>query len=193
MRSTLDGECEIEVKTDRKETMNSRNKLMLGAGLGAVVLAVTAYAAVFNLLAVGTLPDSEIIGGPATVTFRQLLMDPNEESLWHYHPGVLISVIKRGSVTVEDGCGEEETYTAGQSFEAIGGRVHRAKAGADQLEEYNVFIRPEGMPTGVTLPERRCGPPRSRHECTHGGWTTFTHPTNFKNQGDCIQFVKNKD
>jgi uncharacterized delta-60 repeat protein len=33
------------------------------------------------------------------------------------------------------------------------------------------------------------GPPTSKEECKHGGWRTFNIPREFKNQGDCIQFV----
>jgi quercetin dioxygenase-like cupin family protein len=172
-----------------KEIMRSRKGLVLGAGLGVVILAVAAHAAVMNILTVGTTRYSEIINGPATVTFRQLLMDPQEVTGWHYHPGVMISVIKRGTVTVEDGCGEADVFKAGQAFEAIGERVHRAVNGAEQLEEYNTFISPEGMPITVQVPERRCGPPRSRNECMRD-WMTFTHPRSFSNQGDCIQYVQ---
>jgi hypothetical protein len=32
------------------------------------------------------------------------------------------------------------------------------------------------------------GPPRTKGECTHGGWRTFNNPV-FKNQGDCVSFV----
>jgi uncharacterized delta-60 repeat protein len=33
------------------------------------------------------------------------------------------------------------------------------------------------------------GPPTNKEECKHGGWRTFNTPRDFKNQGDCIQFV----
>lgn len=169
--------------------MTFRRKLVLGAALSIVTIA-SAYAAVFTILATGTTPFSEIIGGPATVTFRQLLMDPNEVSGWHYHPGVMISVVKRGSVTVEDGCGGESTFIAGQAFESVGERVHRAKAGPEQLEEYNTFIAPEGMAMTVQVPEKRCGPPKNRRECTNGGWMDFNHPRTFSSQEDCILYVR---
>ena len=170
--------------------MQSRKKLALGVGLSVLILAVAAYGAVMNILAVGTTSYSAVINGPATLTFRQLLMDPQEVSGWHYHPGTLISVVKRGTVAVEDGCGGEDVHNVGDAFEAVGERIHRAKAGAEQLEEYNLFITPQGMPPTVQVPEKRCGPPISRQECRQGGWTDFDHPRRFANQGECIQFVR---
>ena len=120
----------------------SKRGIALGAGLGALILALAAHAAVMNILAVGSTPYSEVINGPATLTFRQLLMDPNEVSGWHYHPGTLISVVKRGTVAVEDGCGGDDVHNVGDAFVAVGERIHRAKAGAEQLEEYNLFVTP---------------------------------------------------
>ena len=171
-----------------------RNKLALVVGLSVVVLfGVIAYAATSVILAVGTIPHSELIDGPATVTARQLIIPPGEVGAWHYHPGTLISVVKRGTVTIEDGCGGEETFTAGQAFEQIGGRVHRAKnLGDEEVEEYNMFIVPEGSPFTVNIPnnEGRCGPPQSVNECRDGGWMNFTHPRNFTSQRDCKQYVR---
>jgi len=35
------------------------------------------------------------------------------------------------------------------------------------------------------------GPPTNKNQCKKGGWQTFNIPREFKNQGDCIQFVNN--
>ncbi len=171
-----------------------RKKLALAVGLSVVILfGAVAYAATSNILAVGTMPHSEVIGGPATLTARQLLIPPGEVGGWHYHPGTLLSVVKRGAVTIEDGCGGEETFTAGQAFEQIGGRVHRAKnLGAEEVEEYNMFVNPQGTLLTVNIPERRCGPPKDVNECTDGGWMNFTHPRSFDSRRDCVQFVRNQ-
>ena len=170
--------------------MKRRRKLIAGAAVVALFVGVTAHSAVMNILAVGTTTYSEVINGPATLTFRQLLMDPGEVSGWHYHPGTLISVVKRGTVAVEDGCGGEDPHNTGEAFEAVGERVHRAKAGGEQLEEFNLFITPQGMMPTVQVPEKRCGPPVSRQECKRDGWRDFDHPRRFANQGDCIEFVR---
>ena len=172
--------------------MKPRYRFALGAAL-AVVVVFAAHAAVMNILATGTTRYSEVINGPATLTFRQLLMDPNEVSGWHYHPGTLLSVVKRGTVAVEDGCGGEDVHEVGAAFEAVGERVHRAKAGPEQLEEYNLFVTPEGKMPTVQVPEQRCGPPVSRNECRQGGWRDFSHPRPFANQGECIKAVRRTD
>ncbi|MBA2527256.1 MAG: cupin domain-containing protein [Pyrinomonadaceae bacterium] len=172
-----------------------RNKLALVVGLGLILLGGTAYAAVIVLLAVGTIPQSELFDGPATVTVRTLTMAPGEVLAWHYHPGYAFNVIKRGALTVEDGCGGEETISAGQAFEELDGRVHRAKnLGTEEVEVYNTFIVPGGNPTTVNIPnnERRCGPPRSVSECQDHGWLNFSHPRGFSDQDDCVQYVNHR-
>jgi hypothetical protein len=130
------------------------------------------------------------------VTVRQLTIAPGEVLAWHYHPGHAYNVIKRGTLTAEDGCGQEEVFTVGQAFEEVDGRVHRAKnLGNEEVEVYNTFIVPEGQPTTVNIPnnERLCGPPRSANECENGGWMSFTYPRSFRNQGDCKQYVNRRD
>jgi len=173
--------------------MNSpKNKMTLGVVLTiTAIVAIVAYAATTNVIAVGTIPQSELFDGPATVTVRELLIAPGEVLAWHYHPGRAYNVIKRGTLTAEDGCGEVEVLTPGQAFEEVDGRVHRAKnLGTEELEVYNTFIVPQGNPTTVNIPnnERRCGPPKNVSEC-QSGWINFTHPRTFSNQGDCIQYI----
>lgn len=41
---------------------------------------------------------------------------------------------------------------------------------------------------GLTL-HSGVGPPTSKDQCKDGGWQSFDTPRQFKNQGDCIQFV----
>ena len=169
-----------------------RTKLALLVAISLVALGIVAYAATVVIVAVGNTPHSELLGGPATVTFRTIALAPGEVSSWHYHPGPVINVVTRGTVNVEDGCGGEEAFTIGQAFETIGGRIHRAKnLGTDESFEYNTFIVPQGSPLTVNIPnnERRCGPPRKVDHCKNGGWVSFTHPRSFSNQGDCIQYI----
>src|SRR5882724_12178719 len=107
-----------------------RIKLALVIGLSLIILSgVIAYAASTVILAVGTSPQSEFVNGPATVTVRTLTITPGEVLAWHYHPGYAFNVIKSGTLTVEDGCGGEQTLTPGENsaFEELDGRVHRAK------------------------------------------------------------------
>jgi quercetin dioxygenase-like cupin family protein len=118
---------------------------------------------VINVLALGTISDSQLFGGPATVTARTLTIRPGEVLAWHYHPGYAFNVVKSGTLTVEEGCGGEESLTPGQAFEEMEGHVHRAKnlSTTEDVVVYNTFIMPQGKPTTVNIPgnERRCGPP----------------------------------
>ena len=175
------------------KTKLPRRRLALIVGLSIVgLLGVIAYAATPTILSVGTTPHNDVLDGPATVTFRNLVTPAGEVGTWHYHPGQVFNAVKRGSITVEDGCGGSETFTPGQAFETIDGRVHRAiNPGLDECEDYNVFFNPPGTPLTVFIPnnERRCGPPKSVNECKNGGWANFTHPVSFSNQGDCMESV----
>jgi hypothetical protein len=84
------------------KTSPLRNKVVVAVGLSVIALSgVIVYAAVTpTILGVGTTPHSEVLGGPATVTFRNLLTTPGDVGAWHYHPGKMVNIVKRGSVTV---------------------------------------------------------------------------------------------
>jgi len=175
----------------------TRRARVIAISCAILLTAVTAYAAVTVILAVGTIPHSELFDGPATVTVRTLTIAPGEPLQWHYHPGYAYNVVKSGTLTVEDGCGgEEETLTPGQAFEEMDGRVHRAKnlSATEPVVVYNTFIVPEGKPTTRNIPnnERRCGPPIDADECKDDGWLKFTHPSSFINQGQCIDYVRHR-
>lgn len=170
----------------------SRRALVLSA-LGITLLAGTVYAAVTVILAVGTIPESELFGGgPATVTVRTLTINPGESLAWHYHPGYAFNVVKSGVLTVEEGCGGEQNLGVGEAFEEVQGHVHRAKnLTTEPVLVYNTFIMPQGQPTTVNIPnnERKCGPPSTVDDCLVDGWMNFTHPQPFENQGQCVKWV----
>jgi quercetin dioxygenase-like cupin family protein len=187
---------EVKRRTIMK-TNHLRNKLALAVGLSIVILAgVIAYAATPNILAVGTIPHSELFDGPATVTVRTLTIGPGEVLQWHYHPGYAYNVVKSGELTVEEGCGGEVTLRPGDAFEELDGHVHRAKnlSATENVVVYNTFIVPQGKPTTVNIPnnERRCGPPSDANECKDDGWMTFNQPRGFSDQGDCVQYVRHR-
>ena len=178
------------------KTNASLKRVVIVVALGVALLGIPAYSAVIEVIAVGTIPHSELFDGPATVTVRKLTIRPGEVLAWHYHPGYAYNVIKSGTLTVEDGCGGEETLTPGQAFEETDGRVHRAKnlSTTEDVVVYNTFIVPQGKPTtmNITNNERRCGPPSNVNECSDDGWMMFTQPRSFSNQGDCVQYVRHR-
>jgi len=170
--------------------------VVIAISLGVVVWAAIVYAQTTNVLAVGTIPNSQLLDSPATVTVRTLTINPSSSLSWHYHPGYAFNVVKSGTLTVEDGCGREETLNPGDAFEEMDGRVHRAKnlSATEPVVVYNAFIMPQGKPTTRNIPgnERRCGPPENVDECKNDGWLTFNHPQTFIDQGQCVDFVRHR-
>lgn len=167
--------------------------------ISAAVLAVggtIAYAAIALFRYDGISDYIGLQGGPAVVTARVLNTPVGETNGgWHYHPGYVYNVVTQGTITVEDGCGEINQYSAGQAFETSEGRVHRAyNLGSVDAIEYNMFVGPPGRPIGVNIPnnEHRCGPPSTVEECRYDGWQTFNHPALFVNQGACVAYVNKR-
>jgi hypothetical protein len=174
---------------------SSRIRLPLVIGLSLLVIGVV-YAAIALELCVGTSNHIGVWKGPATLTARTLKTPVGETTgAWHYHPGYVYNVVRQGTITVEDGCGGVQAYSAGQAFETSEGRVHRAyNLGNEDEIEANMFINPPGRPITVFIPnnEQRCGPPSSVDECMGDGWTTFNFPSPFANQGQCIDYVNRR-
>jgi hypothetical protein len=171
----------------------TRIKLMLLIAVGLLAIAGVVKAGIIPvILGSGVNAYAPLVGGPATVTFRQLTTTPGDVGTWHYHPGSVHNVVTSGAIKIEDGCGGSSTFAAGQAFETSEGRVHRAiNEGAVDATEYNVFIREEGKPLTRFIPgnERRCGPPSTVNECKEEGWRQFDFPNTFPNQGSCIEYV----
>jgi quercetin dioxygenase-like cupin family protein len=169
----------------------SRKRVVIAATLGALALGVTAYAALNNTIGVGVLEYSEAIGGPATITMRTLTIAPGEVLGWHAHPGAgAYTIVTRGTLTVEDGCGLETVYEPGEAFIEPAHRVHRGKnLGTEAVVTAQTFIVPLGEGTTHSLSGLQCGRPLVASECRNGGWTSFDYPHPFANQGDCEQFV----
>ena len=172
----------------------SRIKMTLAIGAGLLVISGgIAYATIIPvILGIGTNSNAPLVGGPATVTFRQLTTTPGDVGAWHYHPGFVHNVLTAGTIKIEDGCGDAPSYSTGQAFETSEGRVHRAiNEGTVDAVEFNVFIREAGKPLTKFIPnnERRCGPPSTVDECMNDGWMAFDFPNTFANQGSCIKYV----
>jgi len=178
----------------------NRSRIIRIVSLAAAVLAVgsvVAYAAIVVFRYDATSPYIGLRGGPAQVTARILRTPVGEiTGAWHYHPGYVYNVVTQGTITIEDGCGEINQYSAGEAFETSEGRVHRAyNLGFEDALEYNMFVGPQGRPIGVNIPnnEHRCGPPSTVEECKDGGWATFNHPAPFGDQGACVAYVNHRE
>jgi quercetin dioxygenase-like cupin family protein len=170
----------------------SRRRIVTAGALGALAIGATAYAALNNTIGVGALEYSEAIGGPATITMRTLTIAPGEVLGWHAHPGIgAYTIVTKGTLTVEDGCGFETVYGPSQAFVEPPGRVHRGKnLTAGDVVTAQTFVVPLGDGTSHALSGPRCGRPLVAAECNNGGWASFDYPYPFANQGDCEQYVK---
>jgi len=177
-------------------TTNASRMKLTSVIIGVVLLLAGAmYAAITLELYVGTSDYIRLWKGPSTLTARTLKTPAGETGPWHYHPGYVYNVVRQGTITVEDGCGIANSYSAGQAFETSEGRVHRAinQGDVDAIES-NMFVGPPDRPITVFIPnnERRCGPPSSGDECKDGGWASFNHPSPFVNEGQCIEYVNHR-
>ena len=164
-------------------------------GLGALVLVggvTSVYAATSVISGVGTIAHFEPFDGPATMTARSLFIDANEVLSWHQHPGIAYTIVKTGTLTVEDGCGGVVVYPQGTAFVEPPGRVHRGIAGDVPVETVQTFVVPAGSAFSVTVP-KACGAPLVVDECKGDGWEAFTYPRTFSNQGDCVTYVHQGD
>jgi hypothetical protein len=105
---------------------SSKIKVTSVIGVSLLVIGVV-YAAVPLELWVGTRDHIGLWNGPSTLTARTLKTPVGEATgPWHYHPGYVCNAVSQGTITVEDGCGGVQAYSAVQAFETSEGRVHRA-------------------------------------------------------------------
>ena len=165
--------------------------------IGVVVLLLggvaVAYAATSVVRGVGTMAQYDPFHGPATMTARSLLIDANEVLPWHQHPGIgAYTIVRTGTLTVEDGCGGEVVYPEGSAFIEPPGRIHRGKAGDAPVETVQTFLVPSGSGFSVNV-AKGCGAPLEVDECKGDGWSAFTYPRIFSNQGDCVTYVQRSD
>ncbi len=69
--------------------MTIRKGLVIAFSFGALILGITAYAAVNTTIAEGVYSYFEAFDGPASTRMRTLTIAPGEILGWHNHPGVL--------------------------------------------------------------------------------------------------------
>lgn len=169
-----------------------RKGLVFALSFGALVLGVSVYAAVNNTIADGVYSYFEAFDSAASTRMRTLTIAPGEILGWHNHPGVgAYTIVKEGTLTVEDGCGFETVYTKGQAFLEHPGRVHRGKNLTNEpVITAQMFIVPLGTPYTIDTGQV-CGRPIRVEECKGKGWTKFNYPRAFNSQGDCMSSVIN--
>lgn len=189
--------CIFIINSRRKPEMQwitLRKGVFASIGIGALIVGFSVYAATNVTIAEGVYQYFEEFGGPASTRMRTLTIAPGEVLGWHNHPGVgAYTIVKQGTLTVEDGCGFEHVYTQGQAFLEPAGRVHRGKnLTADTVITAQMFIVPFAIPPVYTIDTGQvCGRPLNVDECMNGGWQHFNYPRTFDSQNACTKFVIN--
>lgn len=137
-----------------------RNGLLIFFALGALFVGFGVYASTTNTIADGVYAYLEQFGGPAQTRMRTLTIAPGEALAWHNHPGIgAYSIVKEGTLTIEDGCGNETVYVAGQAFFEPPGQIHRGKnLGTVNVVTAQTFIVPIKTPYTIEV-SRECTQP----------------------------------
>ncbi len=78
-----------------------------------------------------------------------------------------------------------KTWTLSDSSDVIGVTVGGNRYGWFATNEFS-FLAIDNSRLDVPV-----GPPTSADQCKKGGWEQFNTPRTFKNQGDCVSFVRN--
>jgi quercetin dioxygenase-like cupin family protein len=97
--------------------------------------------------------------GRTDVVFRHVVLAPGGSTGWHYHPGELIAVVHKGTLTrtLED-CSVEAS-SAGQALvEPSGDRhIHIGRnLGTEPVELYITYVIPAGAPLSIDATDPGC-------------------------------------
>ncbi len=97
--------------------------------------------------------------GPTDVVVRTITIAPGGSTGWHHHPGQLIAVVQKGTLSrTLDDC-SVETTTAGQSFIEPSGAEHRhigRNLGSEPVVLYLTYMLPTGSPLSVDADAPAC-------------------------------------
>jgi hypothetical protein len=158
-----------------EEGMNKRKSILVAAiGLAAVaVFSVTALATAGsgfhpdpNPALRGTLPNDIHLNadrikfqtkGAADVGVQTITVDGGGNSGWHTHPGFVLAVLQKGSVSITVGC-STTTYTVGQSFYETGTTpiIARNASATQEAIVRATYIVPKGSPTRLEANPPTC-------------------------------------
>lgn len=98
-------------------------------------------------------------GGQTDVVVRHIVIEPGGSTGWHYHPGELIAVVHRGTLTrtLED-C-SVQANSAGQSFVETAGDRHAhvgRNLGTEPVELYVTYVIPASAPLSIDAADPGC-------------------------------------
>ncbi len=114
-----------------------------------------------TVLAQGSTPDHVKVGtdGPTEFVIRQITIQPGGSTGWHYHPGTLLAIVHKGTLTRTDAHCRSVSYPAGQSLvEPSGSReVHIGRnLGGEPVEVYVTYVDPASSPLSMDAPDPGC-------------------------------------
>ena len=106
-------------------------------------------------------------GGRPTSWSRHIVIETGDSPGWHYHPGELIAVVHKGTLTrtLED-C-SVQTNSPGQSFVETAGDKHAhvgRNLGAEPVELYVTYVIPARAPLAIDAADPGCS------QSTPGHW-----------------------
>src|SRR4051812_7065150 len=151
--------------------MSRRTRMFIGlVGVAVVALAGAAFATpptgfTTTLLARGTVTDlharhdgirvSSRHGGPADVAVATVTIDPGGSSGWHHHPGIVLVVVRSGTLTFYDKNCRGDVHHAGESFIESSDSPGLAKnTGTETVVVEATFIVPVSTPPAPPTPLR---------------------------------------
>lgn len=146
-----------------------RSRRLFAAVAVLLVFAVAAFASFTSIFVVNGViePTSDAIGVPdvppiignVVVSIREATFSPGGATLWHYHPGPTYAVVKSGTFTEDRGCGNIDTYSAGQAFfDAPGEIVQGRNEGSDPVDLYWTVVAPQDKPFNTVVSGPVCHP-----------------------------------
>jgi quercetin dioxygenase-like cupin family protein len=97
--------------------------------------------------------------GQTDIVVRHIVIEPGGSTGWHYHPGELIAVVHKGTLTrtLED-C-SVQTDSPGQSFVEAAGDSHAHSGrnlGTEPVELYVTYVIPAGASLSIDAPDPGC-------------------------------------
>lgn len=93
------------------------------------------------------------------VVMRHIVLEPGGSTGWHYHPGDLIAVVHKGTLTrVFLDC-SAQTNPAGEAFVEYGGQQNThvgRNLGTEPVELYVTYVIPAGAPLAIEADDPGC-------------------------------------
>lgn len=97
--------------------------------------------------------------GATDVIVRHIVIEPGGSTGWHYHPGELIAVVHKGTLSrMFEDC-SVVTTPAGQSLVEPAGKDHvhiGRNQGKEPVELYVTYVIPAGAPLSVDAADPGC-------------------------------------